>query len=241
MNLNFNNNNDYYVSDVNVMDIARYGDSLAISPPPAIQATAFEDTTNWCTIGYYEMNIRVGTPFVGNHPTLIVDGFTDPNNSSDRFCLGLLSNVNRDLSIEQTRMYIGKGVRIYRSGASVYAECLSECAIFIQSASFNREYGYKPDHVYKVAKGNKMKIFDNKTFARLLNNSVSEGYEAVYALNEICTIRMSFVKGWGSQYRRQHVTSAPCWIEIRLNGPLQWLDRALIELGSSDAKCSSFS
>ena len=37
------------------------------------------------------------------------DGFTDPSNNSDRFCLGLLSNVNRNSTIENTRRHIGKG------------------------------------------------------------------------------------------------------------------------------------
>lgn len=43
-----------------------------------------------------------------------VDGFTNPSaNSSDdgngRFCLGQLSNVNRNSTIENTRQHIGKG------------------------------------------------------------------------------------------------------------------------------------
>ncbi|MEQ2202860.1 hypothetical protein XENOCAPTIV_018364 [Xenoophorus captivus] len=35
-----------------------------------------------------------------------VDGFTDPSNS-ERFCLGLLSNVNRNAAVELTRRHIG--------------------------------------------------------------------------------------------------------------------------------------
>lgn len=47
---------------------------------------------------------------------MTVDGFTDPSNS-ERFCLGLLSNVNRNAAVELTRRHIGKGPR-FPSAAS---------------------------------------------------------------------------------------------------------------------------
>ena len=49
--------------------------------------------------------------------------------------------------------YTGRGVRIYKQGPIVYAECLSNGAIFVQSASLSKEYGFKADYVYKVPTG----------------------------------------------------------------------------------------
>ena len=81
-----------------------------------VQPVTYTEPQCWCSVAYYELNNRVGEPFHASSTSVIVDGFTDPSSKTDRFCLGLLSNVNRNSTIENTRRHISKGsVKWYMS------------------------------------------------------------------------------------------------------------------------------
>ena len=147
------------------------------------------------------------------------------------------------------RKQIHEGVELRYEGGRIQLRNTSPTSIFVQSTNMNQTHQLRSQTVIKIPSGHQVTkktlwclndktylqaiIFNNTDFAKYLRQSVDLGFEAVYKLKNFCVIRLSFVKGWGADYRRAHITSAPCWIEIHLNSPLQWLDRVLREMHKS--------
>ena len=75
-----------------------------------MQPVPYQEPQHWCSIAYYELNTRVGEMFHANGNRVQIDGFTNPGGNCNRFCIGQLSNVNRNSVIENTRRHIGQGM-----------------------------------------------------------------------------------------------------------------------------------
>ena len=207
-----------------------------------LQQMNYVEQPYWCSISYYELKDRVGETFhaMASVNSLTIDGYTDPSRA-DRFCLGVLSNINRTAEIEITRRHIGRGIVLYNSGVQVFAECISENSVFIQSPICNKQNNWHLATVCKVPPGCKLCIFDMNIFSQLLREAITKGFEEVYHLTRLCAVRISFVKGWGADYRRQTILNTPCWIEVHLNNPLKLIDTVITAMGSPRTISNSFS
>jgi len=126
--------------------------SAAICPTPdgANVQIKYQEPPYWCSITYYELNQRIGEAFHATQSHVVVDGYTDPCMNADRFCLGLLSNVNRNSTIENVRRHIGKGVHLFYVGGEVFAECLSDGALFVQSRNCNYSHHFHPTNPFDL-------------------------------------------------------------------------------------------
>ena len=82
-------------------DLSSFSPPLSTPSFPDLEPVMYSEPQFWCSVAYYELATRVGENYRASQDTVTVDGFTDPS-SSERFCLGLLSNINRNTVIEQT-------------------------------------------------------------------------------------------------------------------------------------------
>lgn len=204
----------------------------------------------WSTIHYFEADVQIGDIFKvrSSYPSVVIDGFFD-SSREDRFCVGALTNVHRSPASEKSRPFIGKGVQLESSGdGSVYVRNLSDYAVFFDSYYLDRESGREAfDAVHKIYPGGHVKVFSLMECLRCIKMAATMQQQQqssdrqttsnainVDDLRRLCRLRFSFVKGWGLDYPlRKTIVETPCWCEIQLNRPLQYLDQIINGLSLS--------
>lgn len=187
--------------------------TLVIKPDVWKQLTdvsAYPD--HWCKITYYEKHKPLGSVFKTNSTKIYVSGADQPNRP-DRFSFGPLTKLNRESNASEVLSSAGGGITILcsRSTVSIYSDCKS--SVFFAS-TFNDSRG----KVMKLSTGQSAQLFNyNEFYDRLISSP--KRYEDVLRFSDECTFMISFVKGWGSMYKRKKITDVPCWIELDLVDP----------------------
>ena len=184
----------------NINDPTPLDDIMLQSPRAGIRTgfpVRYVQPLFWCQIRYYEFSQQIGEVCYVSPNQFSVDGGTDPS-SIDRFCLGSLSNVNRQEIVEITRNNIGKGLQLFRTkNDEIYAKCLSDSPLFVQSQCCNLRYRWDPGTVCKIPPDYNLKLFTMEEFQRHLNDQLrsNSSYKSIMDLTSLCSIRISFIKG----------------------------------------------
>ncbi|GMR53573.1 hypothetical protein PMAYCL1PPCAC_23768, partial [Pristionchus mayeri] len=207
---------------------------------PGLFTVPFEETSCWLKLSYGEGDkVRTHINEVHGHEYTI-DSSTNPSDS-ERLCVGYFTGMEtvRDKKLEEIRRAIGRGVRLYHSGGEVYIECLSDHPIFVQCPAANRRYGMAASSVVRVEPKTTLKIFNYSEFSNELAQAVERGFEPVYSLIKLCSIRVSFVKGWGHEYSRSRLDQTGCWFIANFPAPALWIEKVIQKMGAPPLFCGS--
>uniref|UniRef100_A0A1I7UXX9 Dwarfin sma n=2 Tax=Caenorhabditis tropicalis TaxID=1561998 RepID=A0A1I7UXX9_9PELO len=206
-----------------------------------VECVEYQENPYWIRLMYYEESEKIGESRQFSSQHCLVDGYSSSSESTDasRFSVGFYTNPKRTLRTSEVRNSLGNGVRVYLLAGEVYMENLGVVPVFVQSLCANLRNNFPMNTVSKIPVNGSMKVFDMQVFSKKLNEMAAKTYQEVYCLNRLCTIRLSFCKGWGEHYRRSTVLSSPVWFQIHLNNPMAWIDRVLTCMGAPPRLCSS--
>jgi len=167
---------------------------------------------SWCCIAYWEHNERVGPLYYESEDILNVFE-TLPVLKAKGLCLATLNKPSRvENVIKRVRHHIGYGLQLSREHDGVWMYNRSDYALFANGPTLSERTSDGTCRqnvlVHKVPPGYSLRLWD-------YNSSHLSTHRHHSAPR---SVRVSFAKGWGntasSSYRRQFVTSCPCWIEI---------------------------
>uniref|UniRef100_A0AC34QZK6 MH2 domain-containing protein n=1 Tax=Panagrolaimus sp. JU765 TaxID=591449 RepID=A0AC34QZK6_9BILA len=178
---------------------------------------------NWIHVSYYEYANRVGEVFKSSSSEVSITGNNEKSSNSG-FHLGAMMKSNRDQTVRRIRSTIKDGIRFYNRNGDIFVHCLSDLPVFVQAPLSAHSRGEHPATVYRLAPGHAMSVFPLNVLENLMCEAQKRGPEAILALQRTCTMRVSFGKGWGKDYRLQNVLGVPAWIEVQFVSALADLD-----------------
>uniref|UniRef100_A0A0N4Z6K3 MH2 domain-containing protein n=1 Tax=Parastrongyloides trichosuri TaxID=131310 RepID=A0A0N4Z6K3_PARTI len=190
----------------------------------------FEDES-WVHLKYWEFQSRTGATFCGKEDRIIVDGFCDKGDNN-RFSLGSLTSPERNVAISKVLCQIGGGCHIIKVGDNVKIESKCKSPIFIQCPMQGVISGTDPSCVYRLSPGTDLTIYDNNLFNNMLMKTKNDGNIGLINLQQYYQTRISFIKGWGENYRRKSITDSPCWLEILILKPMMMIDNLMMEMNT---------
>ncbi|KAH1012183.1 hypothetical protein HUJ05_011383 [Dendroctonus ponderosae] len=161
----------------------------------------------WCKLAYWELQERVGPLFPVEHQHVNV--FGNVSYGLDGLCLTTLGPQNPKESEASVTLSC-------EPDGFVWLFNRSEQPVFVDSlylkGGCEDPYGWPtrvpPDHCVCVFAPGGPQSFG---WDQLMSGTCPRG-----PAGDPNSIRISFVKGWGSRYSRREITSCPCWLEILL-------------------------
>jgi len=206
-------------------------------PPPSSAPTQTLFHSPWCRITYWEHRDRIGRIFHVWEDSVNV--FEDLP-QGDGLSLGLLDpgvGFERAEVSEKIRGTIGCGFQLTLENYCVWLYNRSNIVLFVGSPNIQaRSMDFTQPTVKRLAPGNSIVVYEPS-----LCDVVEEKFRKFYHLDTYCKdsssgdapghalscgdaaslqpycVRVSFGKGWGSNYTRMSITQCPCWVEIYLN------------------------
>lgn len=174
----------------------------------------------WCCVAYWEHNDRIGPLYhqYQHHNILNIFESLPVSSKARGMCLATLY---RDSSASDTtkrvRNHIGFGLQLSREEDGIWMYNRSDFSLFANGPTLserNSEFTCRHNTiVHKIPPGYSLKLYDYTESPRTCQ---SYGDDAERSVPH--SVRVSFAKGWGNtsatSYRRQFVTSCPCWVEI---------------------------
>ncbi|XP_068908829.1 mothers against decapentaplegic homolog 6 [Tenebrio molitor] len=169
---------------------------------------SFRNPSEWCKLAYWELTQRVGPLYPVEDPAVNVFGDAP---YCDGVSLETLAQLNSNApdSVRHARCKIGLGVTLSHEGGSVWVYNRSDNPIFVNSVTLDADSPLPT----RVPAEQCLCVYDPKKAA---HRTCGCDFTTPYGPVDPNSIRISFAKGWGPDYRRQEITSCPCWLEILL-------------------------